>query len=355
MGAIAGRQHGAVGPADVRMPPHSRAGHVLGMDLGGTYLRAALADKEGKVLAKRRVQTLAHEGRDAVLNRIVTLLKEVEREAHRDVAAVGLAAPGPLDPKAGVVRNAPTLPGWVDVPLTRIVEERVGVPAILANDASAAALGEFAYGAGRGARHLVYLTISTGIGGGFVVDSELLEGQKGAAGEAGHVIVDPEGPRCSCGGRGHLEAVASGTAVGRQAREAIGAGEGTLLKDLSDGEPERVTSELVHKAALAGDRFSAGLLGAAGRNVGYALVGFVHLFNPEVIVLGGGVTNAGGFFWDPLREVLGEGLMPVFGEGLRLEKSSLEDAAGLYGAAALALHAVRGAEAVLAPGLEADA
>jgi glucokinase len=200
----------------------------------GTIAGRARGDALGGVVLKRRVETLAHEGREAVLGRVVALLNEVKGEAGgRGVSAVGVGAPGPLDPEPGIVRRAPTLPGWEDVPLAGVIEERVGVAAVLGNDANVAALGELAYGAGRGAAHLVYLTISTGIGGGFVAGCELLEGRTGAAGEVGHVIVEPGGPECRCGGRGHLEALASGTAIARQARDALGealsSGEDTIL------------------------------------------------------------------------------------------------------------------------------
>lgn len=350
MGAIAGRPRGgAVGGSDAKEPhPVGPSGPVMGMDLGGTYLRAALTDEYGRIVLKRRVETLAHEGREAVLERIVALLNEVKGEVAggQRVAAVGVGAPGPLDPEAGIIRGAWTLPGWEDVPLTGVIEERVGVAAILGNDANVAALGELAYGAGRGAEHLVYLTISTGIGGGFIVGGKLLEGRRGAAGEVGHIVVEPGGPECSCGGRGHLEALASGTAIARQAREALSSGEDTILRKLSGGDPGCVTAELAHEAALAGDPLCVGLLGAAGRRVGHALVGLVHLFNPEVVVLGGGVTGAGDLFWKPMRETLWGGLIPAFAEGLRLKKSALGDHAGLYGAAELALRAVRDAPTI---------
>ena len=346
MGAIAGRPRGdAVGGSGAEgLHPVGPSGPVMGMDLGGTYLRAALTDEYGRIVLKRRVETLAHEGREAVLQRIVALLNEVKGQAGgRGVLAVGVGAPGPLDPEAGIIRGAWTLPGWEDVPLAGVIDERVGVAAILGNDANVAALGELAYGAGRGAEHLVYLTISTGIGGGFIVGGKLLEGRRGAAGEVGHIIVEPGGPECSCGGRGHLEALASGTAIAHQAREALSSGEDTILGELSGNDPGRVTAELAHEAALAGDPLCIELLGAAGRRVGYALVGLVHLFNPEVVVLGGGVTGAGDLFWGPLRETLLGGLIPAFAEGLRLKKSALGDHAGLYGAAALALRTVRDA------------
>ena len=176
--------------------------HVVGVDLGGTYIRAALADERGALAARRKVETRAREGVSAVVDRIVRVVEEVGAGAQETVAAVGVGSPGPLNAKTGVVSSPPNLPGWRDGRLARILESRLGVPVRLGNDANVAALGEFAFGAGRGARHVIYVTVSTGVGGGIIADGRLLEGQRGAAGEVGHVIVEPGGPPCGCGNRG---------------------------------------------------------------------------------------------------------------------------------------------------------
>lgn len=316
--------------------------YVMGVDLGGTRLRAALADGRGNFLESRRIETRGQEGPDKLIGRIVRLLDELRDQAPQAVSAVGVGAPGPVDSRAGIVREGMTLHRWKDIPLAKKIEGRLGLPVVLGNDANLAALGEFAYGAGRGVRNMVYVTVSTGVGGGVVIEGELLEGHKGIAGELGHMVVEPEGPRCNCGKYGHLEALSSGTAIARQAREALDAGERTLLSQLREEIPGGITAEVVHQAAEEGDSFSTGLLEQAGSRLGYALVSLVHVLNPEVIVVGGGVSGAGDLFLEPLRGALFDGLVPVFAEDLRLEKSLLGDDAGLHGSVELALRAALG-------------
>ncbi len=309
---------------------------VVGVDLGGTNVRAVLADERGNFLERRETRTRAEEGPTAVVGRIVQLVREVSEGAARP-SAIGIAAPGPIDSRARVVSNPPNLPGWESVPLGRLVQERVGVPAFLGNDANIAALGEFTYGAGREAQHLIYITVSTGVGGGIISDGELLEGHLGAAGEVGHMVVDPEGPICNCGLRGHLEGLASGTALGRQAREAVAAGRPTLMVKLTGGGADAITARTVSEAAARGDELGLELMTGAARWLGYAVISLVHLFNPQVITIGGGVSKAGDLLFQPLREVVFAGLLPVFKEDLRIVPAGLRGDAGLAGAVALAL------------------
>jgi len=310
---------------------------VVGMDLGGTYIRAALADEGGALLERRKVETLAREGVEAVVGRIVRAVEEV---GVPGVAALGICSPGPLSSRTGIVYSPPNLHGWSDVPLAGMLEERLGIPVFLGNDANAAALGEFAYGAGRGYRHVIYITVSTGVGGGIISDGRLLEGQRGAAGEVGHVIVEPDGPLCGCGNRGCLEALISGTAIARQAREALAAGRESVIGSLAQADPHGVTAEVVVRAAREGDRLAGELLETAGRRLGTALLGLVHVFDPQVIVVGGGVTNAGELLMKPARDTMFAGLMPIFKEGLEVVPPDLGADAGLYGAVALARRTV---------------
>jgi glucokinase len=221
-----------------------------------------------------------------------------------------------------------------------MLEERLGIPVFLGNDANAAALGEFAYGAGRGYRHVIYITVSTGVGGGIISDGRLLEGQRGAAGEVGHVIVEPGGPLCGCGNRGCLEALISGTAIARQAREALVAGRESAIGGLAEADPHGVAAEVVVRAARGGDGLAGELLETAGRRLGTALLGLVHIFDPQVIVVGGGVTNAGELLMKPARDTMFAGLMPIFKEGLEVVPPDLGADAGLYGAVALARRTV---------------
>ena len=307
---------------------------VVGVDLGGTYIRAALADEVGEVRERRKVETLAREGVDAVVGRIVRAVEEVSDGAA--VAAVGVCSPGPLNSKTGVVYSPPNLLGWRDVPLAAMLRERLDVPVVVGNDANAAALGEFEYGAGRGFGHVIYVTVSTGVGGGIISDGRLLEGRRGAAGEVGHVVIEPDGPPCNCGNRGCLETLVSGTAIARQAREAIAAGWETSVARLAEGEPRGVTAEVVARAAEEGDAFAVELMGMVSRWLGLGLAGLVHLFDPEVLIVGGGVTNAGELLMKPARETMVANIMPIYREDLKLVAPDLGPDAGLYGAVALA-------------------
>ena len=310
----------------------------MGVDLGGTHIRGVLADEAGSFIERRHVRTEADEGLPAVLGRIVGMVSEL-CGVRPGVVAIGIGAPGPIDSQAGVVSTPPNLPGWVDVPLARIVQDEVGIPAFLGNDANVAALGEYSFGAGKEVRHLVYITASTGVGGGIIVDGKLLEGQRGAAGEVGHMVVEPGGELCSCGGRGHLEALVSGTAIGRQARAALEAGCQSIVAGMGRENPSGVSGRIVTEAAKLGDPLAVELVARAGERLGYAVINLVHLFNPRMVAVGGGVSLAGERFFDPMRRVVLDGLMPVFKQDLQLVPASLGPDAGLYGSVALALRA----------------
>ncbi len=315
---------------------------VVGVDLGGTDLRTVLADQEGRFLGRVEEKSRGEEGVEAVIGRIVSSIERVTAGRARPVS-VGVAAPGPINSRTGVVSQTPNLPGWKDVPLGRIIEERTGIPAALSNDANVAALGEFEYGAGRSVRHMIYITVSTGIGGGIIVDGELLEGQSGAAGEVGHVVIDPNGPKCGCGKYGHLEALASGPAIARRAREAIENGHPTIIPEVARETGLEVTAEVVAEAARRGDELARDILALAGRLLGYGIVNLIHIFNPQMVVIGGGVSNAGDLLFAPMRRVVDRGLMPVFKEDLEIVRAELGDDAGLYGAVALGARQARAA------------
>lgn len=313
-------------------------GLVVGVDLGGTQVRAVLGDTHGKLLERHEVNTNASEGLAAVLDRIVGAV-QIVREGRSGIAAVGIGAPGPINFETGVVSTPPNLPGWVNVPLAQIVKERTGLPAFLGNDANLAALGEFTYGAGKYVQHLIYITVSTGVGGGVIVDGELLEGRRGAAGEIGHMVVEPEGPKCSCGGLGHLEALVSGTSLARQANEAIAGGRATRMTEIAKTSPTGLTARVVTDAAQEGDELAVELVERAGRRLGYAVINLVHVFNPQMVTIGGGVTSAGELLLAPMRAVVLDGVMPVFKEDLQMVPASLGRDAGLWGAVALAIRA----------------
>jgi glucokinase len=310
---------------------------VLAIDIGGTKLAAGIVDTEGRILARGEVPTLAAEGLEPVLGRIVGLGRDLlSRPEVADVSVhrVGVGCAGPVDLKAGIVFNPPNLPGWLRVPLIDHLQEALALPAVLENDANAAALGEFRYGAGKGARSIVYLTVSTGIGGGIILEGKIWHGLKDSAGEIGHMTVCPDGPLCGCGNRGCLEAMASGTSIARRAREAIAAGRQTGLSEIP-----ALTSADVVRLALAGDVVAREVWDSAVTYLGIGVAAVITILAPERIVIGGGVTRAGDFLFDSLREHVRQRVKLVPVESVAILPAALGPDVGILGAAAVALDA----------------
>jgi glucokinase len=302
----------------------------IAADVGGTQLRAACyATDSLNPIQVRRIATQADGS--TPLERLKTLITSVWPE-NENVDAIGIAAPGPLDSNEGIVMAAPNIPGWVDLPLRKYMEDRFQIPVVVGNDANLAAVGEWKYGAGKGHHHLVYLTVSTGIGGGVIIDDRLLLGDRGLAAELGHVTVLHDGPLCGCGQRGHLEAIASGTAIARWVEEELKRGS---FSSLANERP--VTAKAVSRAAHTGDKLAVAALERAGRFIGQALADYLHIFNPTVVVIGGGVSLSGKLLLDPLCESLKKHVLTRhYLDRLTIEPAALGDDAGLMGALALA-------------------
>jgi glucokinase len=308
---------------------------VLAIDIGGTKLAAGVVDPAGRLLARGEVPTRASEGLEAVLGRIVALgralLKRPEA-APLEIRRVGVGGAGPVDLRRGLVLNPPNLPGWECVPLVERLQDAFGLPVVLENDANAAALGEFQYGAGRGARSLVYVTVSTGIGGGIVLGGRVWHGLADAAGEVGHMTVKPDGPRCGCGSRGCLEAMASGPSLVRRAREAMADGRPSRLASL----PDFTARELV-EAAREGDPLAREVWDEAVRCLGIGMAAVIAILAPERIVIGGGVSRAGDFLFVPLREAVRRRVKLAPVESIPVLPAALGADVGILGAAAVAL------------------
>jgi len=308
---------------------------LVGVDLGGTQVRAIVCDREGHILSRAATLTLAHEGRDAVIRRILdTIIDAVGPRLWTEIAGIGVGAPGPLNPYSGVVVHAPNLPGWEDVPLRQIIAERFCVPVALGNDANLAALGEQRFGAGRGVDDLVYMTISTGIGGGIISGGELFLGHGGFAGEVGHQTILAGGPLCGCGNHGCLEALAAGPAIGRMGREAAEEGRGEALLALAGGDVSRISARVVSQAAAAGDATAIEIIRRAATYIGIGLANLANILNPELYVLGGGVTHAGPLPFDTIRETIRRTAM-LATRDVRVERAVLGDDVVLWGAVAL--------------------
>lgn len=313
--------------------------YVVGVDLGGTKIYTALADLRGAIAAEERMPTGAVEGPEAVIGRIAQSVRLVmSRVDGAAPAALGIGSPGPLDPDTGVVYNSPNL-GWNCVPLGEKLQKILGIPVFVENDANLAALGEYRFGAGQGSRHMVYVTVSTGIGGGLILDGRIYRGTGGGAGEVGHMVLVPDGPLCGCGRRGCLEALASGTAMAARAREAVASGRGKAILKEAGGSPGDITSVSVSRAAAAGDAEAVEIIGRAGEYLGMGLANVINLINPDRLVLGGGALEAGDPLWAGMeRELKIRTLRPSLDQA-SVVRAGLGGRSGLLGAVALALSA----------------
>jgi glucokinase len=304
------------------------------LDLGGTKLRAVVADLDGNVLGEIIRASEADKGPEGVIAHMIETLEESAAEAGVKVSqlrAVGVASPGALDLVHGLVQGAPQLPGWDGVPLVDIMSKRLGLPVLLENDANAAALGENRFGVGRGTRYLVYLTISTGVGGGIIIERKVYHGVSGAAGELGHMIVWFNGPRCPCGERGCLEAIASGMGLAWRAQALVDAGEAPGLARIKRERGELDADE-VAGAARAGDEDALRLFDEAGLYLGIGLSNYINIFNPEMIVIGGGVAaGAGELFLPRAEETMRELARKEPLKYVRLEGAALGDRSGPLG------------------------
>lgn len=303
------------------------------IDLGGTNVRAIVARPDGTIVADDHRPSRAPEGMETTLQTMEDCLRAACENAGTTASAligVGIASPGWVDIREGVVPAAPQLPGWRNVPLVRIMRERLGVPVLLENDANAAALGENVFGAGRGTRHMLYITVSTGIGGGIIVDRKLYGGARGSAGEIGHTVIDPAGPICPCGNNGCLEVLASGTAIARRAESVETRGASPTLTRIKEQEGP-LTARLVAEAARAGDLESAGIYAESGRFLGLSLGNAVNLLSPEMIVIGGGVARSAALFLPQAENTMKAVALSEPLRHVRLTLSQLGDNAGTLG------------------------
>lgn len=303
---------------------------VIGIDLGGTQLRVAVADDRGRLRTVVREPTEARRGRDHVIERIVSSVKAAlaqDGTPAARVSALGIGMPGPVDPARGLVISPANLPGFRNVPLNQILTRRTGIRSFLHHDAHLAALGEHRRGAARGASELIYVTVSTGIGAGLVLHNQLYAGAHGNAGEVGHIVVQRGGPRCRCGNFGCVEAISSGTGIANAAAH--------LAPERPDSALHQVASPTaadVVSAARAGDALAHEILETAGVYLGIALGTLVNLFNPQVIVLGGSVLKAGSLLLKPMRRSMVESSWASARKGLRIVRPALGDDVGLIGA-----------------------
>ncbi|MDX1689086.1 MAG: ROK family protein [Candidatus Promineifilaceae bacterium] len=313
---------------------------LLALDFGGTKHTAAVLVAGAREWRAHR-RAFSPEGADAESD--LETMRALARAALARAApsgarpaALGVSFGGPVDFGTGTVRLSHHVPGWEEVPLRAILEDEFNAPAAVDNDANVAALGEHAYGAGRGADHLLYVTVSTGVGGGWILNGRPWRGAEGMAGEIGHTVVDPAGPRCLCGKRGCVERLASGPYMAQDARERLRAGEdeGALLLQLAGGDPEAINGALLSEAAARGDKVAREILERGAWALGVGIGNAANLINPQRVVLGGGVTKAGDGWWQVVRRTVAETTLPEV--NVEVVPAGLGDDAPLWGAAVLA-------------------
>lgn len=313
---------------------------VLGVDIGGTNLVVAVVPSTGGVPSAIRSQaTHAERGPDDAVERIVSMADEVIEETlaaeggtRADVAGVGIGCPGPLDLRAGTIVRTPNL-GWDGYPIRGRLATALDLPASLDNDANCATFGEWWQGAGKGVSSLVGVTLGTGVGGGYIERGRLMRGASGSAFEIGHTTINFEGRTCGCGNRGCLEAYTSGPNIAARARDGLAAGIPSSLPDLVGGDVEAITAQTVYDGLIQGDAFSRELIHETADLLGIGLANVVNLFNPQVIVLVGGVTRAGEHLFTPLRESVARRAFPSAVKACRIVPGALPDTAGVIGAA----------------------
>ena len=303
---------------------------IIAVDIGGTQIRVAVyPEGEHRPIKQKRIPTRIAD--EQPLDRVIGLIAELWPVNDR-VCAIGLAVPGWINHNLGVVYVAPNIPGWEKLPLGPIISERFGVPVKLGNDANLAALGEWRFGAGKGHHDLIYMTVSTGIGGGVILDDRLLLGANGLATELGHVTILPDGPMCGCGHRGHLEALGSGTAIAKYVAEQLAQGVPSSLAQIPNPRGRDISM-----AAEQGDPLAKAALTRAGSYIGLGLANYLHIFNPSIVIIGGGVSRSGPLLFEPMRAALAEHVLsPEYLQGLMITTAALGDDAGLMGALAYA-------------------
>jgi glucokinase len=308
---------------------------VIAVDLGGTHIRVAVADDSGQLTHQMRAATNAELGPQSVIDRMADLINQVAKDSGIDPdRPVGVASPGPLNPKTGVVLYTPNLPGWRDVPFIDLLQKRIERKAFVANDGNCGALGEIRFGSAKGITDLIYFALGTGVGGGVVSNGMLVDGVRGLGAEVGHMAIALDGPRCSCGSIGCLESFVSGWAIKREAEAVATTADGDRLRELA-GHGE-IHAGIVGQAADEGDPASIEILNRAGRALGAAMGALTNIFNPNAIVIGGGVAAIGDHLLDPARAAFPSYSFVDMRADVSIRYSSLGSETGIYGAAALA-------------------
>lgn len=311
----------------------------IGIDVGGTNVKIALVDDNGKIIYSNSVPTYAKMGYEYTVNNIKQAIKDLMKETNTtpsDIEGIGFDFPGQVDCKTGVVKLAPNIPGWVNVPIAQMIENEFHIPTRIDNDVRCAALGELKFGAGRGCENFICITVGTGIGSGIVINGKVVRGATNAAGELGHIKLQMNGgPICGCGDTGCLEAFASGPAIVAMAQEYIKGEKSTKFREMAAVEGGEITPYMVAKAAEEGDPVAKRIFEIVGEYIGIGLTSVINLLNPERVIIGGGVAESGELLLGPIRKTIKERAMVVAGNAVEIVPAQLGNSAGVIGASML--------------------
>lgn len=309
----------------------------IGIDVGGTNVKIALVDSDGKIGYSNTIPTRAEMGYEYTINNMKQAIRDLMTETKlsaKDIEGIGFGLPGQVDFKSGIVRLITNIPGWVEIPLAKMIEDEFHIPTRIDNDVRCAALGELNFGAGKGCENLICITVGTGIGSGLIINGRLVRGASNAAGEIGHIKLQMhDGPICGCGDTGCLEAFASGPSIVAMAEEYIMGGKSTKYREMANGND--ITPFIVAEAAKAGDAVAKRIFTRMGEYIGIGMASVVNLLNPERIIVGGGVADAGDILLTPLKETIKKRAMKIAGETVQVVPAQLGNTAGVIGASLL--------------------
>jgi glucokinase-like ROK family protein len=331
-------RNGSSGRPPIILEINPEYGHVVGIDMGATHLSIILANFCAQVMDEVQIPYLINRGPELCLPEVDQHFQDLLARNNlelTEISAIGVDVPGPIVAEAGIVLAPPIMPGWDRYPIRETLEKKWGIPVALSNDAEAGALGEWAFGAGRGEHDLAYIKVGTGIGAGLLLDGRIYRGATGSAGEIGHLTMVENGPLCNCGNNGCLEALAGGQAIARQAQEAVQCGERTVLSNM--GRTEKITAQDVASAAQRGDLVAQKIVSEAGSHLGVALAGLVNLFNPGMVVVGGGIAQIGDLFLQPVRDAVMRRSLPAAARTVKITTAILGHRSSSIGAAVEAL------------------
>ncbi|MCF6150148.1 MAG: ROK family protein [Candidatus Kuenenia sp.] len=306
-------------------------GYLIGIDLGGTNLKAGIVDRGGRILHRFSIKTNADAESLVISQQICELIAEIIKNARIEksgIIGIGLGSPGLIDKQGETILFSPNLSKWRDIPIKRIIAEKFDLPCVLENDANAAAWGEKWAGAGKNANSLVMLTLGTGIGGGIILDNKLWRGMNNVAGEIGHMSIQTDGPQCNCGNYGCIEVYASATGMVKRFRKLLESGKASLLK-----KDDEITAKRINEAAVQGDEAAQSIIEETGYYLGIAIVNIIHILNPEVIVLAGGMIGSGELLMNPMKRTIEKRVLKASYKDTKIVFSQLGTDAGIIGAA----------------------